>query len=318
MSFTSDIKKELTVTEIGNKCCQLAQLTGFIRFAGSIVIMSGKIGLKVTTSSPSVARLFIRLVKDYFGSRASLSVTDDQLLRNGHTYSLTVTPEMNSEAILREVGILGVLEGSNYIREGLESANYKKRCCKKAALRGIFLAAGSVTDPGKNYHLEIACGNESLAGDVKRLIHSFGITAKITQRRGKFVVYIKDAEQISEFLTVIGCTNQLFKFENIRIARGLRNTANRINNCETANADKTVNAAQKIIADIKYIEETAGPAYLPPKLAATAEIRKNNPELSLSELAELFDPPIGKSGLNHRLAKISEAADRLREEASEK
>ncbi len=312
MSFTTDIKKELTGLEIGRKCCQLAQLTGFIRFAGSIVIIGGKPGLKVTTDNSPVARLFITLVKEYFGSKTALQIENGQLLRKGHTYSLTVTPEMNSEAILREVGILGVLEGSNYIKEGLESANYKKRCCKKAALRGIFLAAGSVSDPGKNYHLEISCRSEIIASDVKKLLGSFGLKAKVVNRRNREVVYIKDAEQISEFLAVIGCTNQLFKFEDVRISKEMKNTANRIYNCESANLEKTVNAAQKVISDIKYIDRTVGLDYLPPKLQETARLRKDNPELALSDLAQLFDPPLKKSGLYHRLEKISAAADQLR------
>lgn len=312
MSFTSDTKKELTGMDTGRKCCQLAQLTGFIRFAGSITIISGKPGLKVTTDNPAVARLFITLVKDYFGAKTALQVENGQLMRKGHTYSLIISPEMNSEAILREVGILGVLEGSNYIKDGLESANYRKRCCKKAALRGIFLAAGAISDPGKSYHLEISCAGETIANDVKKLLSSFGLKAKTVTRRNKEIVYIKDAEQISEFLTVIGCTNQLFKFENVRISKEMKNTANRINNCETANMDKTVNAAQKVIADINYIEKTVGMDYLPAKLQQTALLRRDNPELSLSELAQLFDPPLGKSGLNHRLSNISDAADQLR------
>ncbi|MBR0417285.1 MAG: DNA-binding protein WhiA [Firmicutes bacterium] len=312
MSFTSDVKKELTGLDTSRKCCQLAQLTGFIRFAGSIVLQNGKPGLKVTTDNPAVARLFITLVKDYFGAKTALQIENGNFLRKGHSYSLLITPEMNSEAILREVGILGVHEGSNYIKDGLESSNYRKRCCKKSALRGIFLAAGSVSDPGKAYHLEISCGNEYIAGDVKKLLASFGLKGKIVTRRNRELVYIKEAEQISEFLAVIGCTNMLFKFEDVRISKEMKNTANRISNCENANMDKTVNAAQKVISDIEYIDRTVGLDYLPVKLRQTAVIRKENPELPLAELAQLFDPPLGKSGLYHRLEKISETADELR------
>ena len=312
MSFTTDIKKELTGLETGRKCCQLAQLTAFARFAGSIVIIGGKPGLKVTTDNPAVARLFITLVKEYFGTKTSLQIGSGQLMSKGRSYSLIITPEMNAEAILRELGILGVLEGSNYIKDGLESANYKKRCCKKAALRGIFLAAGSMSDPGKAYHLEISCGNSVIASDVKKLLSSFGLKGKVVSRRNKEIVYLKDAEQISEFLAVLGCNNQLFKFEDIRIAKEIKNKANRINNCEGANLDKTVNAAQKVISDINYIEKAVGLDHLPGKLRETAVLRRDNPELALSELALLFDPPIGKSGLYHRLEKISEAASELR------
>ena len=316
MSFTSDVKKELAGLDTDRKCCQLAQLTGFIRFAGSIVLIGGRPGLKVTTDNPAVARLFLKLIKDYFGAKATLKIGSGQFMQKGHSYSLLITPEMNSEAILRETGILGVLEGSEYIKDGMESANYRRRCCKKSALRGVFLAAGSVTDPAKSYHLEISCAGEAVASDVKKLLGSFGLKAKTLTRRNRELVYIKDAEQISEFLAVIGCTNTLFRFEDVRINREMRNKANRINNCESANMDKTVGAAQKIIGDIKYIETATGLDYLPPKLRETAELRKENPELSLAELAALFEPPIGKSGLNHRLEKISETAEELRKKRS--
>jgi len=312
MSFTSDVKKELTSLDIGRKCCQLAQLTGFITFAGCITLGGGGMGLKVTTDNPAVARLFITLMKEYFDAKTALKIKESQMLRKGRTYSLSITHDMNADAILREVGILGVMEGSNYIKDGIEASNVKKRCCKKAALRGIFMAAGSISDPAKAYHLEICCNTEYLAGDVKKLINSFGLKSKVVKRRSKYVVYLKDAEQISDFLGVIGCTNTLFKFQDIRISKEMKNTANRINNCESANMDKTVNAAIKMIADIDYIDKTVSLDYLPIKLKETAIIRRDNPELSLAELAELFDPPLGKSGLNHRLAKISEIADSLR------
>lgn len=312
MSFTQDIKKELTSLEIGRKCCQLAQITGFLRFAGSITLSSGKMGIKVSTDNPAVARLFVTLVKEYFGTKTSLQIEEGQMLRKGHMYNLVITPEMNAEAILRETGAIGIKEGSNYLKDGIEAAIIKKRCCKKSALRGIFMAAGSVSDPTKAYHLEIPCASSLMANDVKKLINSFGLKSKIVERRSKFVVYIKDAEQISDFLSVLGASNQLFKFENIRIAKEMKNNANRISNCESANADKTVNAAQKIIQDISFIEEKTGLDYLPEKLKDTAVLRRDNPELPLSELAQLFDPPLGKSGLNHRLNKISLIANELR------
>lgn len=314
MSYTADVKKELTGLPVSKKCCQLAQITGFIRFAGSIMLVGGKMGVKLTTDNPAIARLFLTLVKEYFGTKTAVQIEDGQLQRKSHTYALMITPDMNAEAILREVGILGVQEGANYIKDGIEPANVRKRCCKKSALRGIFLAAGSVSDPAKSYHLEISCASEYMAGDVRKLVNSFGLKSKVIQRRGKFVVYLKDGEQIEDFLNIIGCTNQLFKYQNVRISREMKNTANRINNCENANMDKTVNAAQKVIADIKYIESTVGLDFLPAKLMQTAQLRLENPELSLADLAGLFDPPLGKSGLNHRLAKISETAEKLRGE----
>ena len=315
MSFSSDIKKELTTVKVSKKCCQLAQIAGFLRFAGSITLGSGGAGIRLTTDNPAVLRLFITLIKDYFGIKGALSVEDsDQPLSRGKTYGLDITPEMNSEGILRESGILGVREGFNYYPETLSADIIKKRCCKKAFLRGVFLAAGMATDPAKSYQLEIACESEILASEMRKLISNVGLKAKITRRRNRYVIYMKDAEQISDFLGLIGCSNELFRFENMRITKSMRNDANRALNCENANLQRAVNAAQKQIADIRYIEKTKGLDYLKPALRQTAELRVDNPELPLAELAQLFDPPLAKSSLNNRLARLSEIAENLKKQ----
>lgn len=313
MSFTLDTKKELTTIPAGKKCCQLAQITGFLKFAGSVTLTGGKVGLKVTTDNPAVARLFVTLIRDYFGSKSSLAISRPGGIR-GKIYELFITPEMNSEAILRETGILTVKEGYNYFPESLGSEIIKKRCCKKAALRGIFLASGSVSDPakGNGYHLELSFESKEKAQDVSKLMGSFGLKAKITERRNRYVVYLKDGEQIEDFLSVIGVSGQLFKLQNVRITKEMRNTANRIVNCESANQDKIVDAAQQQISDIEYIMKEKSLDYLTGKLRQTALMRLENPELSLAELAQLFDPPLTKSGLNNRLKKISSIAESLK------
>lgn len=313
MSFTSDTKKELTTQISDRKCCQLAEITGFLKFAGSVTLMGGKVGLKVTTENPAVARHFVTLIKGYFGSRSSLTIAQPGGLR-GRQYELSITPEMNSEAILRETGILTVKEGFNCFPETLSPAVIRKRCCKKAALRGIFLASGSVSDPakGNGYHLELSFDSEEKAKDVIKLMNSFGLKAKLTIRRNRHIAYLKDGEQIEDFLSVIGVSTQLFKLQNIRITKDMRNTANRIVNCESANQDKIVGAAQLQIADIEYIRDTKSLDYLTGKLRETAVLRLENPELSLADLARLFDPPITKSGLNNRLKKISSVAEALK------
>ena len=317
MSFTSDIKNELTKTVPEKKCCQLAEIAGFLRFAGSITLSAGKMGIKVTTDNASAARLFIRLIKEYFGAKTALSLGEPTPLAKGRIYELTVTPEMNSEQILREVGILGVKEGSNYITDGFDAAIIRRRCCRKSALRGAFLACGSVSDPVKGYHMELVCGSEYMAQDVRRTVNSFGLKAKVSKRRNKHIVYLKDSEQIGDFLNVIGATSSYFRFQEVRMTKENLNKTNRIANCESANLDKLVGAAQKQLADIRVIEETKGLGALPAHLQETARLRKENPELSLADLAELFDPPMKKSGLNHRFAKLAEEADKMRAYRSE-
>ena len=156
MSFATDVKKELTTIPVTKKCCQLAQIAGFLRFAGSITISGGRMGVRVSTHNPAVARLFITLIKEYFGTKGSLSIDSaDMPVAGGRTYELDITPEMNAEGILREAGILGVKEGRNYVTDGISADIIKKRCCKKSFLRGMFLACGTMTDPAKTYHLEL-------------------------------------------------------------------------------------------------------------------------------------------------------------------
>ncbi|MBR3301340.1 MAG: DNA-binding protein WhiA [Firmicutes bacterium] len=312
MSFALDVKKELTTIPVTKKCCQLAQIADFLRFAGSITITDGRMGVRVSTNNPAVARLFITLIKEYFGTKGSLSIDNAEMpLAGGCVYELNITPDMNAEGILREAGLLGVKEGLNYVTDGISAEVIKKRCCKKAFLRGAFLACGTITDPAKTYHLELPCAREYLAGDVRKLVNSFGLKARITQRRGRYIVYLKDAEQISDFLGIIGASAHLLHFEDVRVTKDVRGRVNRINNCESANLQRSVNAAQKQIADIKLIEKNRGLDSLPLKLRQAAVLRLENPELPLADLAALADPPLAKSGLNHRLAKLSEIAESI-------
>ncbi len=315
MSFSSTTKNELARIEVEKKCCMLAQIAGFLRMCGTIKLSGGgKMDVKLTTENAAVARLFIKLLKSYFGARADLAVSEAAILKRGHSYELTIGSERNAEQILRETGILLVKEGCNYINDGIYSDIVKKRCCKKAYLRGVFLGAGTISNPEKAYHLEIVCNSEFLANDVKKLVNGFGLHAKIVPRKKNYIVYLKESEQITDFLNILGAHAQLLDFENIRIVKEMRNKTNRIVNCESANLDKTVNAASKQIVDIEYIRDMAGLGSLPEKLFSVAQLRLEHPEASLNELADMMDPPLKKSGLNHRIKKIGELADKIREQ----
>lgn len=312
MSFTSDTKKELTSLIPERKCCQLAEITGFLRCAGSITFDSRmRMGVKVVTDNPAVARLFVTLAKEYFGTKSQLVIGDNPSPSRNRLYELSLTPDMNAEAVLRETGMLGIREGSNYLTDGFDPAIIRKRCCKKAALRGVFLASGALSDPVKGYHLEISCLSDILARDVQKLVNSFGLKAKIVIRRDRHVVYLKDAEQIQDFLNAIGATGQMLTLQNVRMTKELVNNANRASNCENANIERTVTAAQKQLDAIAVIQRTRGIESLPDTLYEAARMRLANPELSLADLCELTDPPISKSGMNHRFEKIAALAKQL-------
>ena len=313
MSFSADTKNELAHVEPEKKCCMLAEIAGFIRMCGSIRLAGGgKFEIVTATEHPAVARHYKRMLKEYFGIDAELAVGQGSGLKKGRSYLLSIGPENLSEQILRETGILMVKEGMNYISDGIYDGLIRTKCCRKACLRGIFLASGTITDPEKSYHLEFSCSSQILAGDVKKLINSFvDLHAKVSARKKNYAVYVKEAEQIIDILAIMGAHSQIFAFEDVRITKEIRNKANRINNCDNANIDKTLNAAEKQLSWIHKIQETKGLAFLPDKLREVAVLRLENPEATLQELADMMDPPMKKSGLNNRFRKIEELAGKL-------
>lgn len=190
----------------------------------------------------------------------------------------------------------------------------QQSCCKRAFIRGAFLAAGSISDPERFYHFEIACVTEAKAVQLQSLILSFGLDARIVRRKKYYVVYIKEGSQIVDILNVMEAPLSLMELENIRIVKEMRGNVNRKVNCETANINKTVLASVKQVEDITYIRDTVGFGRLPENLQQMAELRLARPDATLKELGEALEPPVGKSGVNHRLRKLGEIADRLRQQ----
>ena len=190
-------------------------------------------------------------------------------------------------------------------------------CCKRAFIRGAFLSAGSISDPEKFYHFEITCASMRKAKQLQGLMASFDIEARIVLRKRYFVVYVKEGSQIAELLQIMEAPVALMELENIRIVKEMRNSVNRQVNCETANINKTVSAAVKQMEDIRYIQDTIGLESLPENLQEMARVRLERPEATLKELGEALEPPVGKSGVNHRLRKLSLMAEDLREKLPE-
>ncbi|MBN7772931.1 DNA-binding protein WhiA [Clostridium aminobutyricum] len=313
MSFSIDTKNELAHLSQEKKCCMIAEIAGFIRMCGSIRLAGGgKIKIVLSTDNLAVARHYKILIKEYFGVDAKSDEEQGMTRKKGDPYLLIIGAEEMSEQILRETGILMIREGMNYISDGIYEGLIKTKCCRKAYLRGVFLGAGTISDPKKGYHMEIVCSSQVLANDVKKLINSFvGLHAKQVQRKKNYVVYVKESEQIIDILNILKAHGQLLKFEDVRIMKEMRNKANRINNCDSANLDKTLNAAQKQLEAIQKIEQKKGLSFLPEKLHQVAVLRLENPDASLQEMADMMEPPLKKSGMNHRLKKIEEIANKL-------
>ena len=259
MSFASETKNELARIVPEKKCCMLAEIAGFMRVAGSIRLAGGgKFRIVMTTNNPAVARHYKTLIKTYFSVDAHLEMGQDQSLKKGNAYILTIGPENLSEQILRETGILMVKEGMNFISDGIYDGLIRTKCCRKAYLRGAFMAAGTVNNPEKDYHFEISVGTETLAKEMRRVINSFvDITAKIVTRKKGFGVYIKAGEQIKDVLAIMGASGQFFKFDEVMMMKELKSEAYRMNNLDNANIDKSLRAAENHINAIKKIEADA-------------------------------------------------------------
>jgi len=198
-----------------------------------------------------------------------------------------------------------------------KDADLSKDCCKRAFLKGAFLASGSVSDPNKAYHFEIVVATKEYAEWLVAFIRGLGVETKISRRKENFLVYVKDGSSISDLLNIIEAHVAMMDFENVRIVKEVRNSVNRQVNCDIANNGKTIAAAKRQIEDIKYINEKIGLNSLKPELAELARIRLENPDVPLKDLGQMLSTRIGKSGVNHRLVKLCEIAEGLRKKDSE-
>lgn len=313
MSFAAETKNELSRVEPEKKCCQLAEIAGFLRVSGSLRLAGGgKFKIVITTENPAVARHYKKLIHEYFQVETNLEIGEASGPKKGRNYMLTIGPEMRSEQILRETGILLVREGNNYISDGIYSGIVKSKCCKKAYLRGIFLGSGSINDPSKSYHLEFVCASANLANDLRKMINTFvDLSAKVVERKEKHIVYMKNSQYICDTLAIMGAHTTMLDYENIRVQKSVKSSVVRVTNCDSANTDRTLDASQKQIEMIRKIEEKRGLEYLPDKLLQAAKLRLEYPEASLTQLGEMMDPPMKKSGINNRFRRIEEIANKL-------
>ena len=307
MSFSSELKTELTGVIDTARHCRTAQLAAAVCFAGKAV--GGENGvtvLKISSENAATADSAAELLKKIFGF--SCEINKARSSRNLKSFSIELSAAESSE-IFETLKFRESEDGRKL--PGIASLT-EKSCCKKAFLRGAFLAAGSVSNPDRSYHFEIMCRDEYIAGSTADIMCALGLQAKITQRQKHFVVYLKEIEQISDALGMMGARTSLLELENFRILREMRGNVNRRVNCETANINKAAQAAARQIDDIKYIESHMSLSSLPNGLDEIARIRLEYPEATLSELGSYLEPPVGKSGVNHRLRKISSIAEALR------
>lgn len=307
MSYASQVKKELTGLKV-HKNNAKAELMALIRMNGSIGIANQQMVLSVQTESPAIARRIYSLLKDFFNVESDIVVRRKMKLKKNNTY--VVRLRYHVQELLTE---LGILDGF-HIMERVPMKLLKNDLMIQSYLRGAFLAGGSVNNPETSrYHLEIYSLYEEHNEMIAEMINHFKLNARTTARRSGYIVYLKEAEKIADFLQLIGATNSMLEFENIRIVRDMRNSVNRLVNCENANMDKVANAANRQVENIQFIDRHVGLNNIPEKLREIALTRLSHPEVSLKELGELVPGgPISKSGVNHRLRKLNAYADKIR------
>lgn len=308
MSFSAVTKEELSRLSGQKPCCELAELAALVRMDGTLQISANQqYTLNVITESAPVARKIYRLAKDVLKRPMDIVVRRKLRLHKNNSYLVRIYPHG-----LEDLQNVGLVDEDGQIYSGIAPNLIKKRCDQKAYLRGAFLAGGSINNPEGTYHLEIVSNDAKHAGALCQLVNRFKLGAKISTRKHWYVVYIKESEHIVDFLGFIGAHRALLEFENVRVLKDVRNQVNRLVNCETANLDKIVDAAVRQLENIQLIIDTIGLGSLPPTLRDMAELRLEYPDASLKELGEMLRPKVGKSGVNHRMRKIDDLAQRMR------
>ncbi|NEW09530.1 DNA-binding protein WhiA [Paenibacillus sp. SYP-B3998] len=307
MSFAATTKKELTMIET-EACCEKAELSALIRMNGSVQLSNQRVILDISTENAAIARRIYTLLKKTYRLHIELLVRKKMRLKKNNVYMVRVP--VGVQELLSDLKI--VSEGFMFT-PGIEKEIIRGNCCKRAYLRGAFLAGGSVNSPeGSSYHLEIASIYEEHCQALSQLANKFDLNARSIERKKGFVLYIKEGEKITEFLSIIGAHQALLRFEDVRIMKDMRNSVNRIVNCETANLNKTIGAAFRQIENIRLLQREVGLESLPDKLREVAEIRLQHPDLNLKEVGDMLKGNVSKSGVNHRLRKIDEMAEKQR------
>lgn len=308
MSFTAEVKEELSRVEGRRACCARAELSALVRIEGTLHLGgSGRLRLEIATETAPVARKTIKLLHSLYALTTELTVRRS-VLHKSNNYLITVPAQPRLEEALRDLGILG---DDRMLVHGIPTALVRRDCCAIAYLRGAFLGGGFVADPHGDFHFELTAETEQIADGLAELMGRFGMQAKVTQRRGSYAVYLKGAEPIVTFLAHVGAHRALLRTEDIRIMKGIRNEINRLVNAETANLEKSADAAMQQIDAIRTIATVRGIDSLPPALREMAELRLANPDATLRELGELADPPLTKSAVYHRIRRLLELAEGL-------
>lgn len=311
MSFASDVRGELARQPMEDACCARSELTAALLCGGGIAWRGrGRYAVTVTAGEASTVRRCFAMLKRFYGIIGQIRTLSGDALNGQTRYQLAV-PEDDAAGLLDALGLLdeGALFG---VRAEPPEETVRYACCKKAFARAAFMMCGAVSHPDRGYHIEIAAPTEALAAFIGKQLDYFGLNVKNTCRKSKYVLYLKRAEEISDMLSLLGASRATLAFENVRVKKEVSNRVNRQLNCDSSNINRVMRAAEALIDDIRFIDAELGLDKLPAPLRDMAFARANNPEMPLVELGEQLEPPLGKSGVNARLRKLSAIADKLR------
>lgn len=330
MSFSAKVKEEIRKHESHARHCMIAELLALTLATGEVEFGDGNVRLVMRPENSTISDKICRLIDVIF---------DREIQYDKHSKYIVIEDTGMAEKVLKTLKLSEYIDmmGDDWLDEeelsenlsddeilyvsshgiSLQNCHFPKQviqkdCCKKAFVRGFFMAAGSVNDPNKAYHFEIVTDTKEMAEVIRDIIAGFTLDAKVVKRKKYYVVYLKEGSMIVDMLNIMEAYVSLMDMENVRILKDMRNDINRRVNCETANIKKTVGASMRQIADIEYIEKTKGLKSLSPSLRQIAELRLEEPDADLALLGTMLNPPISKSGVNHRLRKISKIAEEIR------
>ena len=307
-SFATEVKNELARLMYEKECCRTAELAALLRMGAAMTIGAHHaLGLNFTTENAAVARKTLMLLKDTGEVHTEVTVSRSRRLKKNNSYCVRVVPSPKVSVLLER---LGLMHGDS-LNMGTDSAILRRQCCRAAYLRGAFQGGGSVNRPESDYHLELVTGSYPFAELLLNLMRRMGLPAGITDRKDAYLVYLKEGDAVIDFLGMLQADKAVEDFEVARNLKEVRNQVNRLVNCETANLQKTVDAAGRQIQEIHQLQAAGRLQGLAPALLQAAVARLGHPDATLSELAELLQ--VGKSGINHRLRKLSKLAQELTE-----
>ena len=313
MSFSSMAKDELIRLPLGKECCMLSELSALTQTSGSLAFRGlGRVQVTYRLENAALARRRFMLLRTRLGMTARLHFVQHTRLGGRRSCVLTLG-DQDSQTLLLALHMMEQdEEGHISLRHTAPRHPMTRQCCRRAFLRGAFLGCGSVTSPEKGYHFEWVAEDQSLRQTLDRLLEKSGLPVHEHVRRGQNVIYLKGAQEITDMLALMGATHAVLEMENIRITKQMRAGANRASNCDEHNSERMLNAADEQIEAIKLISIQRGLFTLPPGLREMARLRLEHTSLSLAELGQLMEPPVGKSGVNHRMRRLMDIANEIR------